>query len=300
MSTTRSALMVIAASLLWGTTGTIAHLIGGAISPLAIGAVTMGVGGLILAAMSWPGTRSILLDTNARRWAIWGGVGVVVYPLGFYTGMDLAGVAVGNILALGTGPIVGALLEWRLDRKKPTTGWWVATITGVNGVILISTSNHSGTTADAELFGVGVAVALLAGVGYGIFSYAMGRIIDAGHSPLASAGATFGVGSIPLLVIVAVSAPAIIAAPESWIGLSYLVLGPMVISYVLYSRAMKKLSSSSVLTIALTEPAVATLLAVWLVGERFDLTGALGIVLIALAVIGATRSAAERNNPPSI
>lgn len=300
MSTTRSALMVIAASLLWGTTGTIAHLIGGAISPLAIGAVTMGVGGLILAAMSWPGTRSILLDKSARRWAIWGGVGVVVYPLGFYTGMDLAGVAVGNILALGTGPIVGALLEWRLDRKKPTTGWWVATITGVNGVILISTSNHSGTTADAELFGVGVAVAFLAGVGYGIFSYAMGRIIDAGHAPLASAGATFGVGSIPLLVIVAVSAPAIIASPESWMGLSYLVLGPMVMSYVLYSRAMKKLSSSSVLTIALTEPAVATLLAVWLVGERFDLTGALGIVLIALAVMGATRSAAERNNPPSI
>jgi len=300
MSTTYSALMVIAASLLWGTTGTIAHSIGGVISPLTIGAVTMGVGGLILAAMSWSGVRDILLDQKARRWAVWGGLGVVVYPLGFYTGMDLAGVAVGNIVALGTGPIVGALLEWRLDKKKPTTGWWVATITGVNGVILISTSNHSRTTADSELFGVGVAVALLAGVGYGVFSYAMGRMIGSGHSALSSAGATFGVGSIPLLVVVAVSAPAILAAPGSWMGLSYLVIGPMVISYVLYSRAMKRLSSSSVLTIALTEPAVATLLAVWIVGERFDLTGALGIVLIALAVIGATRSAAERNNPSSI
>jgi len=300
MSTTSSALMVIAASLLWGTTGTIAHVFGGALDALTIGAVTMGVGGLILALMAWNSVRSILSSDQTRRWALIGGLGVVIYPLGFYTGMDLAGVAVGNILALGTGPIIGALLEWRLDQKKPTTGWWVATVTGINGVILISSSNHSGTTADPELFGVGVAVALIAGVGYGVFSYAMGRIIDAGHSTLGSAGATFGVGSIPLLVIVGLSAPQIISAPETWPGLSYLVVGPMVVSYVLYSRAMKTLSSSSVLTIALTEPAVATLLAVWIVGERFDIAGALGIVLIALAVIGATRSAAERNTPLSI
>lgn len=299
MSTRLPGFMVMVAAVLWGSTGTVAHAIGSSVSAFTIGAVTMGIGGVILAAIAGSSVFAVVRDPAARTWALLGGAGVFVYPLAFYSGMDLAGVAVGNIVALGTGPIVGALLEWRLNRAKPSRAWWVSTITGINGVILISSSDSSATTADADYFGLGVASALLAGVGYGLFSYAMGRVIDAGHRPLASAGATFGVGALPLLVIVAMSIPSLADAPNAWGGLGYLVLGPMVLSYILYSRAMKTITSSAALTIALVEPAVATVLAVWIVGERFDLTGGFGIALIALAVIGASRSAAVRKTPPA-
>ena len=63
----------------------------------------------------------------------------------------------------------------------------------------------------------------------------------------------------------------------------------MVVSYLLYTRAMRTLLSSAVLLISLVEPAVATALAVAVVGERFDLQGALGMVSIVLAVVLAGR-----------
>lgn len=283
-------LAVVIAASLWGTTGTVAHFIPSSVGPVTIGAVTMGVGGLVLALVSWRLTRSVIRSAPLRIWWRVGSLGVVVYPLAFYSGMDLAGVAVGNVLTLGTGPLVGAMLEWWVDRRPPRIRWWLAMGLGVTGVVILSIGERSQTTASGEFWGLGVALALLAGVAYGVFSYAMGKISSAGHSALASAGAVFGPAS-PILVLVALAGIGdIVSQPTSLIGLGYLVALPMVVSYLLYSRALATLAPSTVLTIALVEPAVATVLAVGVVGERFDLAGAAGIGLIVLAVVLAARA----------
>jgi DME family drug/metabolite transporter len=294
----RATLAVVAAGFFWGTTGTVAYLIGGAVPALAVGAVTMGVGGLILALIAG---RSALatLHGHSRTWVLLGGLGVVVYPLGFYTGMDLAGVAIGNILALGTGPLVGAALEWLIDKRPPGVGWFLATGVGIAGVVVVSLADHGETTANPESFSLGVTFALIAGVGYGVYSYAMGKVIDAGHRPLAAAGSVFGAGSLPLLAVALLFSPTLAGAGDAWWGLGYLVAGPMVLSYLLYSRALSVLSSSSVMTIALTEPAVATMMAIVVVGERFDLPGLIGIALIGVAVVASSFTGTVRTPPAS-
>lgn len=298
MAHPRATLAVVAAGFFWGTTGTVAYLIGGAVPALAVGAVTMGVGGLILALIAG---RSALatLHGHSRTWVLLGGLGVVVYPLGFYTGMDLAGVAIGNILALGTGPLVGAALEWLIDKRPPGVGWFLATGVGIAGVVVVSLADHRETTANPESFSLGVTFALIAGVGYGVYSYAMGKVIDAGHRPLAAAGSVFGAGSLPLLAVALFFTPTLAGAGDAWWGLGYLVAGPMVLSYLLYSRALRVLSSSSVMTIALTEPAVATMMAIAVVGERFDLPGLIGIALIGVAVVASSFTGTVRTPPAS-
>ena len=298
MAHPRATLAVVAAGFFWGTTGTVAYLIGGAVPALAVGAVTMGVGGLILALIAG---RSALatLHGHSRTWVLLGGLGVVVYPLGFYTGMDLAGVAIGNILALGTGPLVGAALEWLIDKRPPGVGWFLATGVGIAGVVVVSLADHRETTANPESFSLGVTFALIAGVGYGVYSYAMGKVIDAGHRPLAAAGSVFGAGSLPLLAVALFFSPTLAGAGDAWWGLGYLVAGPMVLSYLLYSRALRVLSSSSVMTIALTEPAVATMMAIAVVGERFDLPGLIGIALIGVAVVASSFTGTVRTPPAS-
>ncbi len=298
MAHPRATLAVVAAGFFWGTTGTVAYLIGGAVPALAVGAVTMGVGGLILALIAG---RSALatLHGHSRTWVLLGGLGVVVYPLGFYTGMDLAGVAIGNILALGTGPLVGAALEWLIDKRPPGVGWFLATGVGIAGVVVVSLADHGETTANPESFSLGVTFALIAGVGYGVYSYAMGKVIDAGHRPLAAAGSVFGAGSLPLLAVALFFSPTLAGAGDAWWGLGYLVAGPMVLSYLLYSRALRVLSSSSVMTIALTEPAVATMMAIVVVGERFDLPGLIGIALIGVAVVASSFTGTVRTPPAS-
>ena len=95
------AVFVVGASVLWGTTGTVATF-APSVSPLAIGAVAMGVGGLLQAlyavqpiASHWGSLRG--------RWLLvsLGAAAVAVYPLAFYSSMHLAGVALGTVVSIG-------------------------------------------------------------------------------------------------------------------------------------------------------------------------------------------------------
>ena len=61
-------LAVVIASLLWGTTGTTATFLPQEVSPLATGAATMGVGGLLLVATA--PDRADRVDDKARRQAV--------------------------------------------------------------------------------------------------------------------------------------------------------------------------------------------------------------------------------------
>src|SRR3954451_10220861 len=99
---------VLAAAVLWGTTGTAAAM-APAVGPLAIGAVAMGVGGLVQAATA-TGTIVASRAGLAVRWRIvvMSAVAVAVYPLAFYSSMRLAGVAAGTVVSIGSAPGAGA------------------------------------------------------------------------------------------------------------------------------------------------------------------------------------------------
>ena len=94
---------IVAACVLWGTTGTAASIVPDTVSPLAIGAATLGIGGLLLFAVNGPAAIRALRDPGARRWLVAGSLGVFVYPLAFYSSMDAAGVAIGNVVVLSLG-----------------------------------------------------------------------------------------------------------------------------------------------------------------------------------------------------
>jgi drug/metabolite transporter, DME family len=294
VSASRATLAALLAATLWGTTGTTAYLIGGVVPAVVIGAVTMGFGGAVLLALG--GRSSLLLMTHpgSRVWVWWGGLAVVVYPLAFYQGMYLAGVAVGNIVALGSGPIAVAVIEWVVDKRPPTKQWLVATIMAVVGMAALILGDLSETSAQPGGVIPGIGLALLAGVSYALFSYAMGATMARGHSPLHTVGAVFGAGALPLIVVAAVGGAGVVWSGATIGYLGYLVIGPMVIAYLFFSRALRVLTSSSVLTIALVEPAVATLLAVAVVGERFDVLGLIGIALLGVAVVMVSRGAIVR------
>ncbi|WP_234365066.1 EamA family transporter, partial [Streptomyces sp. RTd22] len=104
-------LCVLAASVLWGTTGTAATF-APAVGPLAIGAVAMGLGGLLQALVAAPGIARQAPELRARRGVVLlGAVAVAVYPLAFYSSMHLAGVAVGTVISIGTAPLASAVIE---------------------------------------------------------------------------------------------------------------------------------------------------------------------------------------------
>jgi DME family drug/metabolite transporter len=292
----RSLWLVVLAAALWGTTGTAAFWMGTEVSPWAIGAATMGFGGVILGLSGGEKTLAVLKDRPGRLWVALGALGVVVYPLSFYWGMSLAGIAIGNVIALGLGPITVAILEWTLDHSKPSVVWWVSSGIAVLGIIVMSTAEVELGEGRPGNVPVGVALATVAGLAYGLFTYAFGRLIGRGHHPRGVIGAVFGSGSPVLLAVVVFGGVGLWTSAVNVSLVAYLVVGPMVIAYVAFSRALVTLRSSTVATVALLEPVVAALLAVVVIGEKLGPTAVVGgiLVVVGIAVLGR-----QHGEPPS-
>jgi len=279
----RAVSAVVVAALLWGTTGTVATFFPDEVTPIAIGAVTMGIGGLLLVATAPRLSLGVLEHPPARRWVLVGAGGVFVYPLAFYSGMELAGVAIGNVVALGTGPVVTALCEWLFERHPLSRRWAASTVLAVVGVALLSFGRHAGDGGGDIL--PGVLLGLLAGVAYGLYTYASSRAIGYGHSSRGVMGAMFGCGALLLLPVVLVTGGPIAADPASLGLAAYLALGPMFLAYLLVGVALRVLRSSTVTTVALLEPVAATILAVAVVGERLEPIAWLGIGFIMAGIV---------------
>jgi len=285
---------LVLSSVLWGTTGTAASFLPGNVSPLAVGASTMALGGILLFARSARPAVTALRDPAARGWLLIGAVGVVVYPLAFYSAMDLAGVAIGNVVALGSGPVFAAVFEWLWERRGLSARWLVATATAVAGIALLSLGRHADDTDGGSGVVAGVLLGLLAGVAYALYTYASSRAIRSGHSGRGVMGGMFGVGAVGLLpVLVAFGAPLLQSAQSIGIAV-YLAVGPMFVAYLLFGFGLTHMRSSVATTVTLIEPLVATLLAVVVVGERLDPPGWVGLALI---LIGVTVLITARRQP---
>jgi drug/metabolite transporter, DME family len=294
---------VLAASVLWGTTGTAATF-APAVGPLAIGAAAMGLGGLLQALTA---ARTIMRERAAlcaqRRIVLLGGAAVAVYPLAFYTSMRLAGVAVGTVVSIGSAPLASALAERIIDQQRLTVRWMAGAGLGLAGIVLLclaeATRPQPGHPAAWPVM-LGVGLGLVAGVTYAIYSWAAHRMIGRGVAPRAAMGAIFGLGGLLLMpVLLATGAPLAASWPNAAIG-AYLALVPMFAGYVLFGWGLAHVRASTATTLSLLEPAVATVLAVMVVREHLPAAGWAGLTLISgcLAVLTAPRAGSPRARAP--
>lgn len=279
-------LAILLAAVLWGTTGTAASSLSGQVSPVTVGAATMGLGGALLFATAPRGAFGVLRDVAARRWVLFGAAGVVVYPLAFYSAMQLSGVAIGNVVSLGSAPVFAAVLEWAWERRRVTVRWLLATVVALTGILLLAAAPASRPAAAAPpaagLAG-GIALGLLAGLSYALYTYSARRMLQRVRAPRGVLGAIFGVAALPLILILVASTPVLPDGPGVLV-LTYLILGPMLLAYLLFERGLRRVSSSTATTLTLLEPVVATALAVGIVGERLPPMAWVGIGLILGAV----------------
>ncbi|GEL47204.1 permease [Cellulomonas hominis] len=294
---TARTLAVLAAAVLWGTTGTAATFAPD-VGPLAIGAAAMGLGGLLQAATA----HRLLRDHRAalgRRCGLvlLGAVAVAVYPLAFYSSMHLAGVAVGTVVSLGSAPLAAALVERAVDGRRLSRRWLAAATVGLAGVALLCGAQAAGGAGGTGAGAVGVALGLVAGATYALYSWVAARLMAGGVPSRAAMGAVFGAGGVLLLpVLAATGAPLLASWGNAAVG-TYMALVPMFAGYVLFGWGLARVAASTATTLTLLEPAVAAVLAVLVVGERLPAAGWAGAALVVaglavLTVPGPGRAAA--------
>ena len=281
----RPLVLLAVAATLFGTTGT-ARAVGAEHAPaLGVGSARLIIGGALLA--GWMlATRAPRAGLGARRVLVTG-ILIAAYQLAFFAALDRAGVAVGTIVTIGSGPLFAGLLGRAFGEPWPDRRWVAATLLAVAGGALIV-----GPSGGAPP--LGVALALLSGLGYAGYVVTSKSMLSRGARPEAVAGASFGTAALLLVPVLLASSPGWLAAPGGLATALYLGAIPTALAYVLFFRGLEHTGTATATTIVLLEPVVAAALGVAVLDEQPALLTVAGcaLVLAALLVV-ATRPASK-------
>jgi len=283
----RGFLAIVFASFLWGTTGTVASYSTG-LSALAIGAFSMGMGGLLLV---FTARNKLRVDFNAMLAQpyvlLFGSASVAIYPLAFYTSMQLSGVATGTVVSIATAPFFAAILERLISKKQISLQWILSFVIGAIGIVLliIGRDQPQDMTYSTDQQTLGVILGGVAGLTYAAYSWAAKRLIESGvHSQSAMSG-MFGCAALLLLPSLWFTGDNLFASSTNISVLLYMAIVPMFLGYLLFSFGLNYIDASKATLITLIEPLIATILAVCIIGERFKEIGWLGVALVSLCLL---------------
>lgn len=276
---------ILITSVLWGTTGTAATFAPD-VGPVAIGAAALGGGGLLQAAIALPALRrSRHLLRERTELVAAGAVAVAVYPLAFYSAMHLAGVAIGTVVSLASAPLASGILERALEHRRLSIWWALAALLGILGGVLLCLSKAGAPGASASATAAGVGLGLVAGASYALYSWVVHRLMGHHVERAAAMGAVFGAGGSLLLPILLLTGAPLLASAQSLTVAAYTALVPMFLGYFLFGIGLARVRPSTATTLTLTEPAVAALLAVVVVGEHLTMVGWAGLMVLSAALI---------------
>ncbi len=289
----RGVVLVAAASVLFGTTGTALALAPESVTPLQAGAARLVIGGAALAA--W-----LLLIRKAadglavlrRPAGLLLVAGICAYQPAFFLAAERSGVAVGALVALGTAPVWTGLLAATFEGFRPGRVWVGATGVAVVGLVLLTSAAR---TPDPW----GVLAAATAGASYAVYTVAAARLLRDGVEPAVVMGAGFGAAGVVALPVLILAGTAWMGQPDGAAVALWLGLATTTLAYVWFGRGLKVLPAPTVATLTLLEPVVATVLAVAVLDESVTALQVAGglLLLTALAVLG--REAASSSRQPA-
>jgi DME family drug/metabolite transporter len=274
-------LAVLGAAALFGTSATSVQLLAPDAPSTSVAALRLAVGAAgLVAVVAWRLGGRVLLDLW-RRPLVWGmGIAVAAYQGLFFLATARTGVALGTLITLGVAPLVAGLLGWALREGAPGWLWVVATTLAVAGLGMLTAGAVD--TRDP----LGIAAALGSGACYALYTVLGVRLTREGRPPSAVLAAAFTVGAVLLL-------PAIVGTtwwltPSGFAEVLWLGLVTTTAGYLLFGIGLRILQPGHIATLTLLEPAVATLLAVVVLGEPLGLLGWTGclVILGALALLG--------------
>jgi DME family drug/metabolite transporter len=270
---------VLLAAVLFGTTGTAQALGPAGLSPLTVGAARVVLGGGVLGLLAFAGSRTAARMSPAL--VLGAGAAVAIYQLTFFEAVHRAGVAVGAVVAIGSGPIAAGVLERGFGDTWPGARWLAATALAIAGIVALSLGSAGHAPASTS----GIVLALASGTTYATYTVIAKRLLDAGAAPVRVMGAAFGVGALLLLPVLLIGNTHWLHATRGIELAAYLAVGPTVLAYLLFARGLRQLTASETTTIVLAEPVTATILGVTVLHQPLGAMAVVGVVLV-LAGIG--------------
>jgi drug/metabolite transporter, DME family len=272
-------ILVLAAAMLWGTTGTAQSFAPPGASPLSVGSVRLAVGGAALLIFAWRRGalegKTLWLKGNT----FFAAGCMSAYQLFFFAGVLKTGVAVGTVVTIGSAPVFAGLISMIFRRENPGLKWAAATLISVIGCVLLITGGQK-----LEVSSIGVVLALGAGISYALYAAVSKQLLES-HPPEAVTGVVFSIGTLFL-------SPFLLFYNLDWLktiqGISvalHLGLVATAVAYVLFSHGLAKISFPKAVTLSLAEPLTAAALGLFVLKEKLSFTSQVGIILVFAGLV---------------
>ncbi|MGY1830969.1 DMT family transporter [Geodermatophilus sp. SYSU D01180] len=282
----RGFLLVVLASLCWGTSGLSARLIADrsdlsaldiAWYRLAIGAAALAVARLATSrrrTAAVPVTRPV-----AVRLALVG-AGLGAYQLAYFSAVERAGVSIATLVALGLAPLLIAVGGTLLGHGRPDRATVVALTVALVGLTLLVGVSAGADTGTTVL--LGALMASGSALGYAVVTLA-GSGVPAGV-PVTLAG--FAGGALLLTPVALAEGLSVPTDGAALAVLLYLGLVPSALAYGLFFTGVRTVPGAVASIVTLLEPLTATVLATAFLGERLAPAAVAGGLLLLAAVAG--------------
>jgi drug/metabolite transporter (DMT)-like permease len=277
-------LMLLATVVIWAFNIVVTkYVLTHGFRPLAYASVRYGVATLLFAGLTvalertlaMRGGQTVLLLAGATV-VLFANQVVFVYSLKLTTATTVA-------LILGTTPIFTALTSFAVGLERPALRFWLAALLTFGGVALIALGGSGRLSAD--LGGNLLAIALAAT--WSLYSVAIAPLMRA-YSPYRISAVVLLAMSLPLVLV---SVPQLGDQDYGalgwlvWLGLAFAVVGPLVLTNVLWFTAIDRVGPSRATLFANLQPFVAAVFALLLLSESMTRLQVAGGLLIAGGIL---------------
>jgi len=281
---------VLGASVLFGTSGTARSFLPESASSLGIAAMRLLIGAIPLVIFA------LWRHREQFRRPSWGivvaGGAMGLFQVLFFQSVSLAGVAVGTMVAIGSGPIFATSAEFVMTRKF---SWAVVGGVGVALVGLSFLVFGSSSTDGTQISSQGILSGLGAGACYAAYTHMSKNLLMRGWSGSWVMAQSFFVSALLCSAFLFTVPMQWLVSAESVMTVLYLGVATISVPYLLYALSLARLSSAVVVTLTLMEPVTATALGAFFLREKISWLSWMGaaIVLLGLVYTGLTTQKSE-------
>lgn len=289
-------LMFVLPPLFWSGNFVLGKAVAGHVPPVGLafwrwtGALT------ILLILFWPRVRADLPELR-RRWRIvlvLAALGIGLYNTLVYIGLGTTSVLNALVLQSST-PVVIVAASVLVFRDRIGVRQAAGIAVSLAGALAIVTRGDAGALLQLDL-AVGDALILLAVAGYALYTVLL-RNRPAVH-PMSLLVATFGLGALMILPFylhesLVAGRPMPLDVTAAW-AVAYVCVFPSILAYIAFNRSVELIGANRTGLAFHLMPVFGSLLAILLLGERFEAHHAVGIPLIAAGILLATRRSPTR------
>jgi DME family drug/metabolite transporter len=211
-----------------------------------------------------------------------------VFQAVYFTAVSRTGAALATAIVFGIAPVATGLCARAVDKSSLGYGWALATACAVTGCSLLLLPGHA-TPADV----LGVALAVVAGICYAIYTVAAKHLTGCGLETTTAVSVTLITGGLILMPWLATAGSGLFTS-RALLTIAW--LGPVTTAaaYMLFVKGLATVPAATAGTLSLAEPLIAAILAISFLHEHLTTSAVLGCALLITALLFTSRPPSRR------